>query len=271
MLIVAGIDVGSGSAKALLLREDGRVLGRAEGKTKADFDAIARDVRDRALAAAGLQGSDVAYTTTTGLGRYAVRFRDIQVTEITAAARGAWVSAPEAGWVLDIGAQSTRAIRLRDNGKVKDFHCNEKCAAGGGAFLVRAAKYLEIPLDTMGTRSLESKGGKPISSVCAVLAESEIINHVSDGIAIEDIVRGLHDSMAERAFGQLKKVGLAGTIALVGGVMVQQGMVEAAKRKFGVPVIVPEFPQYVCALGAATLGLQRAKKRLAEQAAAAAG
>jgi len=266
MLIVAGIDVGSGSAKAVIMREDGKILGRAQSKTKADFDAVAHDVMDKALAEAGLKASDIAYTTTTGLGRYAVTFRDIQVTEITAAARGAWLELPQAAFVLDIGAQSTRAMRLREGGKVKDFHCNEKCAAGGGAFLVRAAKYLEIPLETMGTRSLESKGGKAISSVCAVLAESEIINHVSDGIAVEDIVRGLHDSMAERAFGQLKKVGLNGPLALVGGVAVQQGMVEAAKRKFGVPVIVPEFPQFTCAHGAAALGLQRAKKRIAEAA-----
>jgi predicted CoA-substrate-specific enzyme activase len=264
MLTVAGVDVGSGSAKAVIVQEDGRVLARAEERTRADFEAVARDVLAAALAEAKQSRADLDYVATTGLGRYAISFRDIQVTEITAGARGAHVLCPEAGFVLDIGAQCTRAIRLRDGGKVKEFHCNEKCAAGGGAFLVRAAKYLEIPVDSMGPRSLESKSGKAISSVCAVLAESEIINHVSDGIPINDIVRGLHESMAERATALLRKIGLTGTLALVGGVARQAGMVEACRRKFAVPVVVPEHPQFACALGAATLGLQRAKKRMAE-------
>ncbi|MCE9584393.1 MAG: acyl-CoA dehydratase activase [Planctomycetes bacterium] len=267
-MITAGIDLGSGTAKGLLYRDDGKVLARAQVKTKADFNAVARDVLDAALKQAGLSRSDVDYTCTTGLGRYAVTFRDIQVTEITAAARGAWVLSPDASFVLDLGAQSTRAIRLRDKGKVKEFHTNEKCAAGGGAFLVRAAKYLEVPLESLGALSKNAKGTQPISSVCAVLAETEIINHVSENIPVADIARGMHESMAERAVGLLRKVGLNGPVTLVGGVAIQEGFVEACKRKFGVPVVLPEFPQFAAALGAAVLGMQRAKKRLAEKATA---
>ncbi|KAF0246728.1 MAG: putative CoA-substrate-specific enzyme [Planctomycetota bacterium] len=266
-MISAGIDLGSGFSKAVLYRDDGEVLARALAKTRADFDKGARDVLDEALALARLSPSDLAYTCTTGLGRYAVSFRDIQVTEITAAARGAWTLFPKAAFVLDVGAQSTRAIHLRDNGKVKEFHTNEKCAAGGGAFLVRAAKYLEVPLDSLGKLSVEAKGMQPISSVCAVLAESEIINHVSENIPIGDIARGMHESMADRAVGQLRKVGLNGPVTLVGGVALQSGFVEACKRKFGVPLLVPEHPQFAAALGAAVLGMQRAKKRMAEAAA----
>jgi predicted CoA-substrate-specific enzyme activase len=266
-MITAGIDLGSGFSKAVVYRDDGVVLGRALAKTRADFDKGARDVLDEALAIADLPPSGVAYTCTTGLGRYAVPFRDIQVTEITAAARGAWTLFPQAPFVLDVGAQSTRGIRLRDNGKVKEFNTNEKCAAGGGAFLVRAAKYLEVPLDSLGHLSIEAKGAQPISSVCAVLAESEIINHVSENVPIGDLARGMHESMADRAMGLLKKVGLNGPLALVGGVALQEGFVEACRRRFNVPLFVPEHPQFVAALGAAVLGMQRAKKRLAEAAA----
>lgn len=257
MVIVAGIDVGSASTKALLYQEDGKVVGRAEVRTRANFDAVAREAFDKLLAGAEIAADAVAYVATTGLGRYSVSFRDVQITEITASARGAHTLFPGIGFVLDMGAQSTRAIRLREGGKVRDFHVNEKCAAGSGSFLVRAAKYLEVPVSELGSRSLDATGHKPISSVCAVLAESEIINHVSEGVPVNDVIRGLHESLVERAFTQLKKVGLNGPVAFVGGVATQEGAVVAARRKFVVEVLVPEHPSFVTALGAAVLGLHR--------------
>ncbi len=257
MTIVAGIDVGSASTKALLYREDGQVIARAEVRTRANFDGVAREALEKAVAEAGIAAGEVAYVATTGLGRYSVSFRDVQITEMTAAGRGSWTHFPGVMFVLDMGAQSTRAIRLRDDGKVRDFHVNEKCAAGSGSFLVRAAKYLEVPVSELGTRSLQATGQKPISSVCAVLAESEIINHVSEGVPVNDVIRGLHESLAERAYTQLKKIGLNGPVAFVGGVAIQEGAVAAAQRKFGVEVRVPDHPNFVTALGAAVLGLHR--------------
>lgn len=263
MLVTAGVDIGSGRTKAVLLDENGRILGSAAIRTRANFDGVAREALDQALAAAGLTMKDVAYTAATGLGRYSISFRDVQVTDITCAARGAQFLFPDTLFVLDMGAQSTRAIRLKENGKVREFHTNEKCAAGSGSFLERAAKYLEITVDSLGPRSLESSSPRPISSVCAVLAESEIINHVSEGIPVNDVVRGLHESLAERALTQLKKIGLNGSVTFVGGVAVQSGMVEACRRKFGVEVLVPKDPVIVTALGAAVLARQRAARRLA--------
>lgn len=266
MTIVLGIDIGSASTKALLYRDDGQVVRRAEIRTRADFDAVAREILGRVLADGGIPESEVGYVAATGLGRYSVSFRDVQITDITAAARGASTCCPGIGFVLDMGAQSTRAIRLRDGGKVRDFHVNEKCAAGSGSFLVRAAKYLEVPVSELGTRSLEARGQKPISSVCAVLAESEIINHVSEGVPVNDVIRGLHESLMERAFTQLRKVGLNGPVAFVGGVALQEGAVAAARRKFGVEVRVPDHPQFVTALGAAVLALQRIRSRSRQEA-----
>ncbi len=259
-MLVAGIDVGSGTTKCVLIDEAGRVRGRGLAKTKADFEKVAREAFDAALQEGGRSGEEVGYVATTGLGRYSISFRDVQITDLTCGARGAAVLFPNTRYVLDIGAQSTRAIKLRDGGKVKEFHMNEKCAAGSGGFLERAAKYLEVTVEDLGPLSRGARQPQPISSVCAVLAESEIINHVSQGVAVEDILRGIHNSLADRAFGMLKRVGLDGEITFIGGVALQEGMVVAAREKFGLTVNVPEYPEYTTALGAAILGLQRLKK-----------
>jgi predicted CoA-substrate-specific enzyme activase len=186
-----------------------------------------------------------------------VAFRDVQITDLTCGARGAATVCPEARFVLDIGAQCSRAIRLREGGKVREFHMNEKCAAGSGGFLERAAKYLEVSIADVGALSLHAERPQAISSVCAVLAETEIINHVSEGVTVDNILRGIHNSLADRALSLLKRVGLDGPVAFIGGVARQEGMVVALRDKLGVPVHVPEGPQFAAALGAALLGRQR--------------
>ena len=256
-MLVAGIDVGSGTTKCVLVDGDGTVRGRGQAKTRADFERVAREAAAAALAAAGAAPEAIGYTATTGLGRYAVPFRDIQITDLTCGARGAAATCPEARFVLDVGAQCSRAIRLRDGGKVKEFHMNEKCAAGSGGFLERAAKYLEVSVADIGPLSLQAERPQAISSVCAVLAETEIINHVSEGVTVDNILRGIHDSLADRALSLLKRVGLDGPVAFIGGVAQQAGMLAALRDRLGVPVHVPDGPQYAAALGAALLGRQR--------------
>jgi predicted CoA-substrate-specific enzyme activase len=262
-MLVAGIDIGSGTTKVVLLDEKRQIVARRIVKTTANFAQVGRQALDLALKDAGLVGRAVDYVATTGLGRYNVPFRDIQITEITCAARGAHYLFPDTHCVLDIGAQSTRAIKLRDSGKVRQFRANDRCAAGSGGFLERAARYLEVSIDDVGRLSLHAKKTQPISSVCAVLGESEIINHVSNGSPVEDIVRGVHDSLADRASGLLKRVGLDGKVTFVGGVAKQAGMVKALEEKLGTSVYAAPRPEFVGALGAALLGLQRLLKRMA--------
>src|SRR3989338_6161552 len=192
-MLIAGIDIGSGTTKCVLVDEHGTVQGRAAGKTKANLEKVAREVLDEAPG--GREG-----------------------------ARGAATLFPSTKYVLDIGAQCSRAIKLRDGGKVKEFHMNEKCAAGSGGFLERAAKYLEVSVADVGAMSLDATQPQTISSGCAVLAETEIINHVSEGVAVENILRGIHNSLADRALLLLKRVGLDGEVTLIGGVALQQGM-----------------------------------------------
>ena len=266
MSFVAGIDIGSRTTKAVILDESRNIRGTALTRTRPDFPGVAKEVLAQALAQAGGDMEDVKYIATTGLGRYNVPFRDLQITDITCAARGAAFLFPNTKCVLDVGGQSTRAIRLREKGKVKEFKSNDKCAAGSGGFLERAAHYLEIPVDQLGPLSMKAQKPQAISSVCAVLAESEIINLVSSGQTMEDIIRGIHNSLATRSRGLLARVGMEPEVTFVGGVARQSGMVAALKETLGQAVNVSKDPDLVSALGAALLGLQRYQKRQGETA-----
>lgn len=259
---VAGIDCGSGFTKAVIIAEHGpnglpAVLGRGKTKTGVNMEEAARRALDAALDDVGLNHDQVSYVATTGFGRYGIGFRDIQITEITSGARGAFYLLPETTVVLDIGSQSTRAMSLKENGKVRTFKSNDKCAAGSGSFIQRAAKYLEVGIEDVGEMALRATNPQPISSVCAVLAESEIINLVSTGLSVEDIMRGIYDSLADRAALLLKRVGLGKELVFIGGVATQRGMVKALEDHLKLPVIIPPDCEYVCALGAALLGLKR--------------
>mgnify|MGYP005811665649 CR=1 FL=1 len=269
---VAGIDVGSAFTKAVVIAGDRPVVaGRGLVKTGVDLDKAAGGALAMALAQAGLSRESVNYIATTGFGRYSVSFRDLQVTEITSGARGARYLFPNAGAVLDIGSQCTRAISLTDAGKVRGFKTNDKCAAGSGSFIVRAAKYLEIELAQVGDLALRAENPQPISSICAVLAESEIINHVSAGVTVEDILCGIYDSLADRASMLLKRAGMGGDLVLIGGVARQKGIIRALESRLKVNVSVPQDCEYVCALGAALLGLKRLQSQTGARLPAAAG
>ncbi len=261
MAIIAGVDLGAGATKTVLIDDAGRVLGRGISRTQADFDAVARRSIDMACHEVGIASDDIDYIASTGLGRYSLGMRDIQITDLTCGARGAHALFPNAGFVLDMGAQCTRAVALRDGGKVKSFRTNEKCAAGSGGFLERICRYLEVDVNDIGALSLQAKDPQPISSVCAVLAESEIINHVSEGKTVADIIRGAHESLAGRALSQLRMVGFVSSVVFIGGVVRQEGMVHACREVFEGEVLVPEHPAHVVAYGAAILGLSRYAKR----------
>lgn len=266
MRCVAGIDSGSGFTKVVIIGEHSSgappsILGKAMIKTGAHLDQAARKAYEAALAEAQLEPAQVNYIAATGFGRYSISFRDIQITEITSGARGAYFFFPQSTAVLDIGSQSTRAIRLTETGKVQAFKTNDKCAAGSGSFIVRAAKYLQINLEDVGELALNATNPQPISSVCAVLAESEIINHVSSGVSIEDILRGIYDSLAERSGMLLKRIGLTNQVTFIGGVAHQRGMVKALEDRLGLKVNLPQDCGYVCALGTALLGLKRLEAR----------
>jgi len=260
MVFVAGIDMGAKSTKAVILDEHRQVRGKSVVKTRPDFQAVAKEALELALEHGWLKEKDISYIATTGFGRYNVPFRDIQITDITCVGRGAVFLFPKTRCILDIGAQSTRAMRVEGNGKVREFRTNDKCAAGAGGFIERAAKYLEIGIGEVGELSLRSDKPQTISSVCAVLAESEIINHVSNGQTVENILYGVHQSLASRAMALMKRVGLEEEIMFVGGVARQRGMVKALEETLKKKVNVSDEPEMIGALGAALLALRRLEK-----------
>ena len=260
MTFVAGIDMGAKSTKALIMDEEKRVCGKAAIKTRPDFAAVAAEALDAALKQAGISDSAISYIATTGFGRYNVPFRDIQFTDITCVGRGAVFLFPKTRCVLDIGAQSTRALRVSDTGKVREFRTNDKCAAGAGGFIERACKYLEVNIDQVGDLSLKAAKPQTISSVCAVLAESEIINHVSTGETVDNILRGVHNSLASRALALLKRAGMEDEVTFVGGVARQKGMVKALEETLKRRVNVSDEPDFIGALGAALVALRRLEK-----------
>src|SRR5215510_3650294 len=260
MTFVAGIDMGAKSTKAIILDGERRVCGKSTVRTRPDFPAVAREVLELALQDAGLKESQLSYIATTGFGRYNVPFRDVQITDITCVGRAAVFLFPKTRCVLDIGAQSTRALRVSDTGKVREFRTNDKCAAGAGGFIERAAKYLEVNIEDVGQLAVQSTKPQTISSVCAVLAESEIINHVSAGETVEDILRGVHNSLASRALALMKRAGLEDEVTFVGGVARQAGMIKALAETLKRKVNVTEEPHMVGALGAALLALRRLEK-----------
>jgi len=261
-MIVAGVDIGAGTSKAVLLDGGtGQVVAKVSQRSGARLDQAGALVLAAVLEKAGLRREDVAYVASTGYGRYQLPGRDIQITEVTCHARGAHFLFPGTRCLLDIGAQSTRAIHVDGKGRVLQFKMNDRCAAGAGRFLERIARALEVPLEELGPLSLRSADPQAISSICAVLAESEVINLVTSGKATEDILMGAHLSIAERALALLRQVGVEDEITLTGGITLNPGMRKALEQRLGRALNVSPDAVYAGALGAALLGLVRLRKR----------
>lgn len=256
--IVAGIDIGSLSAEAVILDENG-VLGYSIINTGADSRRAAEEALALALKEAQCSFDDIAFTVATGYGRVNVPFADLQVTEITCHGRGAVFLLPGTRTVIDIGGQDSKVIRLDEAGTVVDFAMNDKCAAGTGRFLEVMARALETRVDALSDLAASARRAAPISSMCTVFAESEVVSLVGQGTPREEIVRGLLQSVAERTVNMVHRVGLVREVTMTGGVAKNRGVVRAIAERLGVPVNVPPEPQIVGALGAALIARSRAK------------
>ena len=162
--------------------------------------------------------------------------------------------------VVDVGTQASRTMSVSETGKVLKFKMNEKCAAGAGRFVERCAKYLQIPLEEMGPKALSAEHPKLISSVCAVLAETEIINNVAEGVPLPDILMGVFLSLSQRAYSLMRYVGIQPEVTLVGGLVRNVGMVKALDDTVGMNVNVTPNAYYAAALGSAILGHARLLK-----------
>lgn len=269
---VAGIDVGSTYTKAALVDDAGTIAATAMIPTGFRLEAAATEALRMLLHDAGIPQQDVASVVSTGAGRYQVAQRDLQVTDLTAQARGARHFFPATRTVLDVGAQTMKASRLDERGRVASFRLNDKCAAGTGAFLEKTARYLGFSTMQIGPVAACSSDPAPISGVCAVFAESEVINHVSSGRAPGEILHGAMVSLVERCVQLLRRVKPEPDIALVGGILRFPTMAALLRHQLGSDAHVPPEPllQFSAAVGAAVLGHRRLALRPAASAGAAA-
>ncbi|MFN3285315.1 MAG: acyl-CoA dehydratase activase [bacterium] len=269
--VVAGVDVGSTQTKAVILSPEREILGRALVDTGARLNEAARAAFEAALREAGLSSEDVEYTVGTGYGRFKVEFGDTQVTEISCHARGACFLFPNTRTVLDIGGQDTKAIRVGPGGEVLDFCMNDKCSAGTGRFLGAASAALEIPLGELGPLALTARNPVTITTTCTVFAESEILGWLARGRKVEDILMGVHASIASRSLSLLRRVGIEPELTFTGGVARNVAMVHLIREMSGVPVNVSEESHFCGAIGAALFALDHVLLGERTEVAAAAG
>ncbi len=257
MAYAAGVDVGSTQTKAVIIDEHLRIVGRSLIDTGANVVTAAEKAFLAALGQSGIDEEAIEYVVGTGYGRYKVTFGNTQITEISCHARGAVEMFPGTRTVLDMGGQDTKAIRVNEKGEVHDFCMNDKCAAGTGRFLQSAAAALDIPLTELGPVALRAEKSVPISTTCTVFAESEVLSWLGRGKKIEDILLGVHKSIATRSIGLLRRVGIEEQIAFTGGVTRNQGMVVVLNEALGTQMNVSEESHYMGALGAALFAMDR--------------
>ena len=259
MLYAGGVDVGSTQTKAIILSEGRRIVSRALINTGAFVSQAAERAFQQAVADAGIAPEQVAYVVGTGYGRYKVTFGDAQITEISCHARGAKFLFPNTKTVIDMGGQDAKGIRVGEDGDVKDFVMNDKCAAGTGRFLSNAAETLGVSLDEIGPISLQAKKAVRLSTVCAVFVESDIMSYLAEGKTMQDILGGVHSAIAARVISLIRRVGIESEVTFTGGVSRNIGMVRALEAKLQLPVNVCDDSHYIGAIGAALFALERAQ------------
>ena len=266
MTVSIGIDVGSGVIKTALFRvADGAPewVARWDARIRQrDAFRLAEESVALVLARAGLSREEVDYVATTGEGE---SYRDAtgHFYSMTTHARGAIYLNPEARAVLDVGALHGRAIRIDGRGKVENYRMTSQCASGSGQFLENISRYLGIAQDEIGPLSRQSTKPEPVSSICAVLAETDVINMVSRSIAPADILRGIHESMADRLTKLLKSIDVTeGGVMMTGGLALDSGLFQALQDRMavqGLATRVATHPDslYAGAIGAALWGAFR--------------
>lgn len=270
MRLYAGIDVGSGYTKAVLLDEAGAIVGRGLTHSGTNFANAAERAWDEAMAGAGARAGADAETVaevgqivgcvSTGYGRSNVAFATASRTEIDCHARGAYHCYPQAMTVVDIGGQDNKVIRLDDSGRRIDFAMNRKCAAGTGSFLEEIAFWMKIPLQDLSAMADQSTDPTvTLGSYCTVFAKTEILARIREGVKVEDLARAAIESVAKRV---LESQLITGTVVLTGGVVAHVPRMRRTLAKIlDADVKVPPDPQHTGALGAALVARQQASSK----------
>jgi (R)-2-hydroxyacyl-CoA dehydratese activating ATPase len=251
-LITLGVDIGSITTKAAVMR-DGLILGTRVSFTGYNVGKAWRHIVDELLSELGIPFSAVEKLVSTGYGRHSVEAAHKAITEITCHAAGVHFCAPHIRSIIDIGGQDSKSIVLDDNGRVRDFAMNDKCAAGTGRFLEVMARALQVDLEEFGGMSIRAANPGRISSTCTVFAESEVISLIARGESRENIIAGIHESIATRVSAMANRTGVRPPLMMTGGVAKNTGVVKALEAKLVMQIEVSEAAQVMGAMGAAIL------------------
>lgn len=247
----AGIDSGSTSTDVVILDKDRNITASVIMPTGAGAANGAERALEEALKQAGLEREDLDAVVTTGYGRTAIADGDKSITEITCHARGAHFLDPSVRTVVDIGGQDSKVIRLNEDGTVKNFVMNDKCAAGTGRFLEMMAKTMEMSLDELSKVGLSYQEDITISSMCTVFAESEVVSLIAQNKPTDDIVHGLNKAVASKTASLVKRVGGEKAYMMTGGVAQNKGLVKTLEERLGTSLVISDKSQLCGALGAA--------------------
>nr|BAJ49392.1 CoA-substrate-specific enzyme activase [Candidatus Caldarchaeum subterraneum] len=242
--------------------EDGeKIIALDAAPSGYKFDETASKLLQSCIDRLGLKREDIAMVITTGFGRYRIQFRDLNVTELTAHAKGAKYFFPETRTVVDVGAGNSRVSKIDSNGKVTSFRVSDKCAAGGGGFLEKIAYYSGLEVDKVGDIAIESRNPIEISTVCSIFAESEVINLMTQEVPLPDILMGAHRSLVGRISVMVKALKMEPEVTLTGGLVRNKAFVKALEEKLGLKVNADERLYYSGAVGAAILAWRRLLKK----------
>jgi benzoyl-CoA reductase subunit D len=268
MTLTAGIDVGASAVKTAIVAFDGaapRALAQVtERIRKRELRAVVMGSFERALARAGVAAADVAYVAATGAAEM-VEFRRGQFYGMTSHARGATFLRADTRTVLDVGALHARAIRVDARARVLAYRMTGQCASGTGQFIENIARYLGVPIAEVGERSLRARAPELPSGICAVLAETDVINMVSRGVTPEDILKGIHVSVANRLVRLLASIQAESPVLMTGGLAHDKGLLQAVRDQadasgLALTVGAHEHSVLAGALGAALWGEWRLRK-----------
>jgi len=258
-MIVAGCDVGSLTSKAVIM-ENKRITGSLIIKSKAKPWESADEVMKQVLSQRGISMKDINFCVGTGYGRDKISFINEAITEIACHGKGAQWMVPSARTVIDIGGQDCKAMKLDAQGAMLKFTANDKCASGTGRFLEVMAKVLHVDLADLGKMSQTARNPITLASACTVWAQADVIQHLNNGIAVEDIVAGVNSAMAGRMSVIVNTIGVEKDVVMTGGVAKNAGVVSALDKMLGIRIrrVTRGDPQLAGAVGAALFALEKA-------------
>jgi len=258
-MAVAGVDVGTQTVRVVILK-DGDLVSRAKVFSGFDPSKSAEEAMSMALKDAKMTLADLKHVTSTGSGMELAPTRNSTISMMGADAKAGVHLFPKARTIIDVGAEEARAVKCDNRGIMADFVLNERCAAGAGAFIEAMARALELKLEDMGSLSLQAERASTINASCVIFGESDVVTLIHRQESKPEIARAVFDAMADRISSMVHRLGINPDVVLVGGVAKDVGFVSSLKRKLGVNLFIPEYPEFAGALGAALVAAGRAKE-----------